>query len=348
MPMGAPGFVLLRLLNKKTMSDSEICKVSLILLAYNQEAYIREAVSSCLRQETRHPIEIVLSDDASSDSTFEIISRLAAEYAGPHKVVARRNPTNLGIGAHVNACIAHSSGELIVFAAGDDISRPERVQRLVDKWEETGRKVDLLTSDLVQIDAAGAEISLLQTSDLSLWDSPEKWIRKRPFVIGAAHATTRRLHEIFGDFGPKVVQEDQLLSFRACLQAGGAKINEPLVHYRVGGISQQKRAAVTADGYLNWSRRQYSREAAQYEQIRNDLVRAQRQDLWDGKLARRLSEATFVMGMHGAVGASEKFRLLAEHPHARLGFRLKHALLISFPGFAARLQRLQMIVKGKS
>ena len=62
--------------------------VTFALFAYNQEKFIREAVEGAFSQ-TYEPLEIILSDDYSSDRTFEIIERMAAEYTGPHRVIVR-------------------------------------------------------------------------------------------------------------------------------------------------------------------------------------------------------------------------------------------------------------------
>ena len=46
--------------------------VTFALFAYNQEEFIREAVEGAFAQ-TYEPLEIILSDDCSSDRTYEII-----------------------------------------------------------------------------------------------------------------------------------------------------------------------------------------------------------------------------------------------------------------------------------
>jgi glycosyltransferase involved in cell wall biosynthesis len=105
--------------------------VTFALFAYNQEQYIREAVEGAFAQ-TYEPLEIILSDDCSSDQTFEIMQRMAAAYNGPHEVRARRSSMNRGILNHVLEVAHEARGTFIVVAAGDDISRPERTNTLVD------------------------------------------------------------------------------------------------------------------------------------------------------------------------------------------------------------------------
>ena len=51
--------------------------VSVIMLAYNHEKYIEYALESVIEQEISFPIEILIGDDASSDSTAAIIEKRA-------------------------------------------------------------------------------------------------------------------------------------------------------------------------------------------------------------------------------------------------------------------------------
>lgn len=64
--------------------------ITYAIFAFNQEAYIREAIDAAFSQ-TYSPLEIIISDDASADATPEIIRRMVAEYPGPHKVIVNIN-----------------------------------------------------------------------------------------------------------------------------------------------------------------------------------------------------------------------------------------------------------------
>lgn len=101
--------------------------VTFVLFAYNQEDYIRDAVESAFAQ-TYKPLEIILSDDCSSDRTFNIMQEMAASYRGPHKVYVRQTERNQGITHHFLQRVREAKGEVIVVAAGDDISKPERCE----------------------------------------------------------------------------------------------------------------------------------------------------------------------------------------------------------------------------
>lgn len=57
--------------------------VSVIICAYNQQEFVGEAIQSALNQ-TYSPLEIIISDDLSTDSTFEIIQNAVSKYKGRH------------------------------------------------------------------------------------------------------------------------------------------------------------------------------------------------------------------------------------------------------------------------
>ncbi len=127
--------------------------VSLIVLSFNQERYIRAAIDSALAQ-TYHPLEIILSDDCSMDDTFKIMTDIAANYDGPHTLRTNRCEENLGVFRHFQSVLEQCGGDLIVMSAGDDISLPHRVETLVEKWRSTGASV--VGSSHHEIDEEGA------------------------------------------------------------------------------------------------------------------------------------------------------------------------------------------------
>jgi len=203
--------------------------VTFALFAYNQERYIREALAGALAQ-TYSPLQIVLSDDNSTDRTFEIMREVASQYHGPHQILLNRNESNQGIGMHVNKVMSLAEGEFIVVAAGDDISLPERTTVLVEKWIELGRGALSIHTSLWQIDEAGHDLGIRRPV-------PKKSFFVSDGIIGASHGWSKKLFDRFGDLVPGLYIEDQAVGFRALLLDGLFFIDLPLVKYRVGGIS---------------------------------------------------------------------------------------------------------------
>ncbi|HOL36330.1 MAG TPA: glycosyltransferase [Rubrivivax sp.] len=220
--------------------------VSMLLIAYRQAGTVGAAVAGALAQ-TYSPLEIVVSDDASGDGTWDAIEAALAGYAGPHRIVRNRNARNLGIGAHLSKLAAMARGELLFVTAGDDVSQPERCERTVQAWLAHGRRPDLIACPLLDIDAAGAQQGLLQPSDLGAYRGAGDWIARPPHVIGAGQAWTRRLVERFGPLPEGTVAEDLVMVFRAIVSGGAITLAEPLVAYRRGGLSRRRRALRAAD-----------------------------------------------------------------------------------------------------
>lgn len=200
------------------------------LLAYNQEKYIREAVEGALSQ-TYEPLEIILSDDCSSDRTFELMQEMAAAYVGPHKVILNRNPNNFGIGSHINKVMDLSIGKYIVGAAGDDISKPERVSNTVNAFLMSPEKILSVWSSARYIDAAGKLIERPFPKPTAPYSERSMAQNVCP-VIGATHAWDRTVFDFFGPLDQGVMFEDNAISFRSYLIGDIKFLAEDLVDYR--------------------------------------------------------------------------------------------------------------------
>ena len=109
------------------MSDevTEQTKVSIIITCFNLEKYIARAISSCANQSAgEHQYEIIVIDDASTDSSWEIIQ----SFSGIVKMF--HLPTNLGVSAASNLGIEKSRGDYIVRVDGDDFINKNFVKTL--------------------------------------------------------------------------------------------------------------------------------------------------------------------------------------------------------------------------
>lgn len=208
--------------------------VTVAVIAYNQVNLIEKAVQSAFAQ-TWPNLEIILSDDASTDGTFERMKALAEAYRGPHRVRVRQNPKNLRRG-HPPAICAEAAHDLIVQFHGDDVSVPHRVQRIVETVEATG--ACLVGSNALQTDVTGKPLGTFMPR-AHRWTYPGRLpFLRAPWTgefLGATLAYDRRLHlppfppvdqrRVFGG-------NDIILPFRAAILGTLAWIGEPLVLYR--------------------------------------------------------------------------------------------------------------------
>ena len=214
---------------------SKLSRATFILLAYNQEAYVAEAIAGALAQD--YPdLEIILSDDGSSDGSFAIIEQAVRRYDGPHRVIASRTPVNSGLLAHIYHAVAKASGELIVVAAGDDISLPQRVRVLAEEWQRTGASA--LFSDWQVIDEqgefTGRGSKKGERNDLARWFADGQIV----MIPGATAAYDRSVFSAIylPDF--PIFCEDAFFSLMLKLRSRRVvHIEQDLVQYRAHGQS---------------------------------------------------------------------------------------------------------------
>lgn len=108
------------------MNRVKLPDITVIVTGHNEESTIEDAVRSVLNQDYDGSLEIILSDDCSSDGTYGIMQRIAGEYKGRHSVVLNRNDSVLGLGPHILRAAAMASHEWILRQDGDDCSFPWR------------------------------------------------------------------------------------------------------------------------------------------------------------------------------------------------------------------------------
>lgn len=320
-----------------TPVPAAVPEVAVLLLACNQGATARAAAESCLAQHG-DPLEIVLSDDASSDDTFMQLQAAAAAYRGHHKVRVRCNPVNLGIGAHYNLLLAETSAALLVTAAGDDISLPHRVQCLRQTWEASGRTLDLISSHFVDMAADGTLGERIVTDDLAQM-TLAGWCARRPYTVGATHAFTRRLMQRYGPFVEDVWYEDSAMALRALNAGGAATVREALVHYRRGGTSRWP-STHRGDQLVHWVRTQNRRVLAEIRQHTLDARRAGAEVETEvvAALAPMLARETYLAAMLDAPGAAQRWRACRAARTLPLGWRVRKLLTFTYPDHAARIK----------
>ncbi|MFP5270928.1 glycosyltransferase family 2 protein [Coleofasciculus sp.] len=121
--------------------------VSVIIPAYNAEAFIEKTLKSVLSQ-TYQNLEVLVVDDGSQDRTPEIIKSIAQQ----DKRVVLLQQKNAGVAAARNLGIEKSQGEFIAPIDADDIWYPENIEKQVQCFLASDPSVGLVYSWSVDID----------------------------------------------------------------------------------------------------------------------------------------------------------------------------------------------------
>ena len=100
------------------MSDGSLPLVSVLMLAYQNEAYVERAIGSVLSQKCTFPFELVIGEDASTDSTLDAIRRAVNGSEVPVRVCAR--PKNLGMHRNYDLLLRGAKAPYVANIDGDD------------------------------------------------------------------------------------------------------------------------------------------------------------------------------------------------------------------------------------
>ena len=103
-------------------------RVSILCITYNQQELVEQTLLSALEQEYDN-LQVVVSDDASPDSTPKVIRALAKKY--PVRLVPVLSDSRGGITANMNRGLAACDGEYVAFLGGDDIFLPGKIAKQV-------------------------------------------------------------------------------------------------------------------------------------------------------------------------------------------------------------------------
>jgi glycosyltransferase involved in cell wall biosynthesis len=127
--------------------------VSVVINAYNVEAYLPECLDSVLAQ-TLGDFEAIVVDDGSTDAT----GRIAEDYARRDaRIRVLHNERNIGIPATINRALAASRGEFIAKLDADDVSLPQRLEKQT-AYLRANPAVVMVGSWWAWIDADGREL----------------------------------------------------------------------------------------------------------------------------------------------------------------------------------------------
>jgi glycosyltransferase involved in cell wall biosynthesis len=229
-------------------------RVTLGLFTHNHEDFVIAALRGVLGQ-TYCPLQILITDDASTDRTPLLIRAEVENYQGPHEVYFCANAKNQGLSVNINQHMEMATGELYVIASGDDVSYPHRIQRLVEAFCASGPDTMSLHSNARTVDQNGSGLGLFFTTPPPLWRA-ESMSDARQFhgvwVQGATHAWNRRVFEVFGPLPATVNYEDWVIPFRSGLIGRIVYVDDVLVDYRLHESNLWFGRVDVNSGYRRW------------------------------------------------------------------------------------------------
>lgn len=142
--------------------DDHCPLVSIGLPVYNGENFVAEAIQ-CVLSQTFSDLELVISDNASTDRTISICRKFAER---DRRICVYANQRNLGVSPNYNNVFRRSRGRYFAWLAHDDYIGAEFVERCLRELEMDA-SVNVAFPKLVYVDAHGSPFRR-QVSDLSI------------------------------------------------------------------------------------------------------------------------------------------------------------------------------------
>jgi glycosyltransferase involved in cell wall biosynthesis len=223
-------------------------KLSVALCTYNGERFLPEQLAS-IREQSRLPDELVISDDASSDRSREIAQEFAKRAPFPVRVQA--NAANVGSTLNFAQAIAACTGEVIALADQDDIWFPHKLA-ILESTLAANPEAGFVFSDAEMVD------EWLNPLGHSLWDvirfSPTEQkhfqegnafagLLRRYRVTGATLVFRARFRELVLPIPPQWIH-DAWIALMISSVASCALVQAPLIRYRQHSrqqLGEQKR-----------------------------------------------------------------------------------------------------------
>lgn len=261
--------------------------VSVVMCTHNGAKYVREQVRSILEQ-TVLPGELVISDDASTDGTLDVV-RGAFETAASEnpevvkvKIQMHVNETALGVTKNFETAISLSRGNVVFLADQDDVWFHNKVEVLLSHINSDAGN-SFVFGDAALITEEGLDIghSLFEALAISKRElngitgsDPYRVLVRRNIVTGATVAFSRSIYDRATPFPPGWVHDEWLATVAALI---GAKITvtKLLTGYRQHASNQigvKKRTTSIRIGRLTMNGRE--RNARLRERLQQLLERA--------------------------------------------------------------------------
>ena len=307
------------------MSSNKIPLVSIGLIVFNGENYLRKALDGLIVQDYEN-FELLISDNASTDSTKDICE----EYARIDKRIKySRNASNLG-GANSFKVLEMARGEFFMWAAHDDNWDKSYVSKCVAKLQEYPKAV-MCSSEITFIDTKGnplvhggygSHVNIGSRPGMSIEERVHELINRMGWFAFYGVWRTEAIRKI--DFLADTIQgygSDVLLLQYMILVGDFVKVEEKLFYYRVADKEKTTEdyllqihgslpaSAFKAYTYLAIELYKIILESDLDQQIKSTIrevflyTLSRQNDDWFGRIARE----HFPQGFHGGVLEKEKF-----------------------------------------
>lgn len=138
--------------------DQNKLKVSVVMISYNHEKYIEEAINGVLMQEVDFDLELIIADDNSPDNTETIVKNIILSHPNRYSIKYTKHINNKGMMPNFVWALNQCNGKYIALCEGDDYwTDPLKLQKQVDFLEANEEYVGAFHNTLVVNEISGEQ-----------------------------------------------------------------------------------------------------------------------------------------------------------------------------------------------
>jgi glycosyltransferase involved in cell wall biosynthesis len=222
-------------MNQPIMTERPACKLSICIATFNRASFIGATLDRIISQATSD-CEIVVSDNASTDCTEEVIAAYARRFDRLHYF---KHDTNTGIDRNFDSAVDFARGEYCWLMSDDDWLKPNAITRVLEALSEDLSLVvvnmelrDFSMTKIVRnrwinfesdrLYGRGETDRLFVDLDYTLWNIGNVIVKRDVWI-------SREREQYYGSWFIHVG-----IIFQDHLPGGAIVISEPLINYRLG------------------------------------------------------------------------------------------------------------------
>lgn len=208
-------------------------KISLGILVYNHEKFIIQCLKSvfCLDYSN---LEIVISDDASTDNSCQIIEAFIKENTTKHHVVFNQNTINMGLAANFNKAFGElATGDFLVTLGGDDAIKEDYLGTAISYFMNDSQLMMLdFNADIMDEHGHITSASTSLGYDIMYCDLDNYLALDSIPSFAPGRMLRKNLIKQFEKIQRNCPTEDSVLVLRALLLGKFARLNKDVILYR--------------------------------------------------------------------------------------------------------------------
>lgn len=237
-------------------------KLSVFVVTYNQEQYIRQCLDSIISQQVNFDYEVVIGEDCSTDNTPTICDEYAAKYP---QIKVYHHATNKGLLGNWEFVMNKCQGEYIALLEGDDYwIDPNKLQRQVD-WLDAHPDYTLTFTRADVLYEAGAEVG--QEKDLPYLSEEDVSVQDicKSFIVQSSTVVMRNCLQPV-HYGEQLLYADTYTFIELCKRGKAYCIGIPTTMYRIHGEN------LSGQGDFSFFKRSYKQSmyfAEQYPHLKD-------------------------------------------------------------------------------